>query len=132
MRNRFDWTQMPKLVAEAVSHLNERHRVDGNVNVVAEDDIFVFSRDQVWPSTGCGFGGIAGQAFTHAQAIVMYASAVSPYAVVYHDGRFAYSVYDPSEAFWEDWRTGDLAGAKDIEKCRDSYEHQEDEEKTCE
>ena len=50
-------------------------------------DMFV----QTWSDTSCGFGGMAGQAFTSAYTVVVFCDMTSEYAV-YHAGQFAYII----------------------------------------
>jgi hypothetical protein len=64
---------------------------------------------QTWGNTACGFGGIAGQAFTDAQTVI--ASGSSDSVLVYHAGRFAYEVKQPTEKFWELCGQRSLPGA---------------------
>lgn len=52
-----------------------------------EVDMFV----QTWSDTSCGFGGMAGQAFTSAYTVVVFCEMTSDYAV-YHAGQFAYRI----------------------------------------
>jgi hypothetical protein len=77
-------------------------------------DMFV----QTWGNTACGFGGIAGQAFTSAYTVVVYCIETDEYAV-YHAGRFAYKIDVLSRSkegyakFKEDLAARNLAGYTD-------------------
>ena len=78
-----------------------RHR-DENHNTLNQElfDLYIF--EQVWPDTSCGFGGIAGQAFTSSNVYafvpknindVYFVNIVLPVNVIIYIGnRFAYSV----------------------------------------
>lgn len=65
---------------------------------------------QTWPSTACGFGGIAGQAFTDAETTVVNSSE-SDAIVVFHANKFAYLVENPTDKFREDVSNKQLDGA---------------------
>lgn len=71
----------------------------------------VLSWPQSWSSTSCGFGGIAGQAFTDAQTVIV--SGDDEAVLVFHNGRFAYEVKSPTGQFWIDCGRRKLPGAKD-------------------
>lgn len=70
----------------------------------------VTSFRQTWPDASCGFGGIAAQVLTDAQAVVVSAPD-SSLAVVYVRGEFAYVVERPNQAFWDAVRERQLPGA---------------------
>lgn len=61
-------------------------------------DLYVF--DQLWPDTSCGFGGIAGQAFTERTVYAFVPKAFDltktvqdqPEAIIYIGFNFAYKV----------------------------------------
>jgi hypothetical protein len=77
-----------------------RHR-DEKHNPLNQDlfDFYIF--EQMWPDTSCGFGGIAGQAFTscNVYAFVPKNREAIPYVnvklptdvIIYIGGRFAYT-----------------------------------------
>jgi hypothetical protein len=67
--------------------------------------------NQTWSNTNCGFKGIAGQAITTAPTIIL--TSVDGEIHVYHGGRFAYSVFNPTETFLTDVANRRLAGARD-------------------
>lgn len=75
-------------------------------------NIQVYSFPQMWSNTACGFGGIAGQAFTEAQTTVIYAKN-RKWALVFHDDRFAYIVDSPTNEFMLEIRNFRLVGAAD-------------------
>lgn len=75
---------------------------------------------QTWGSTSCGFGGIAGQAFTTAQTVI--ASGESDAVLVYHGGRFAYEVESPLPTFWEACGQRQLPGAAQWESLREKFD----------
>ncbi len=78
-----------------------RHH-DGSHELVNQDlfDLYIF--EQMWPDTSCGFGGIAGQAFTSCNVyafvpkakenIYLVNAILPPYVIVYIGSRFAYAV----------------------------------------
>lgn len=60
------------------------------------DETIIESWYQCWPNTSCGFGGVSGQAFTTAPTVVIYSKTtreLDEVYYVYHNGRFAYSVF---------------------------------------
>lgn len=68
---------------------------------------------QQWSDTSCGFGGIAGQAFTFATVVMAWRER-GDHAVVFIAGQFAYPVHneDPrSGQFWADYRVIGVPGA---------------------
>jgi hypothetical protein len=75
---------------------------------------------QKWPSTSCGFGGIGGQSFMDAQTVI--ASCDDDRILVYHNGRFAYEVCQPNEAFYVACGQRNLPGAKDWAKVSCKYD----------
>lgn len=56
------------------------------------DDFELYTFDQVWGSTALGFGGMGGQAITHARTYVLVPVSCSQKCFVYFGGRFAYAV----------------------------------------
>ena len=78
-----------------------RHR-DEKHNLLNQDlfDLHIF--EQLWPDTSCGFGGIAGQAFTscnvyafvpkNKENIYLVNAILPPLVIVYIGNRFAYAV----------------------------------------
>lgn len=56
------------------------------------DDFELYTFDQVWGSTALGFGGMGGQAITHARTYVLVPVNCSQKCFVYFGGRFAYAV----------------------------------------
>lgn len=79
--------------------LHWRNR-DAKHNPISQDfyDMHIF--EQWWPDTSCGFGGIAGQAFTQCNVYVLVPKTETNYvnvelpteAIVYIGNRFAYKV----------------------------------------
>jgi hypothetical protein len=78
-----------------------RHR-DEKHNLLNQDlfDLHIF--EQLWSDTSCGFGGIAGQAFTscnvyafvpkNKENIYLVNAILPPLVIVYIGNRFAYAV----------------------------------------
>ena len=62
---------------------------------------FWHSFPEQWGSTALGFGGLAGQAFTEAQTIVVFDDMYYR-AAVYWAGRFAYTI-DKANPKFEEW-----------------------------
>ena len=58
-----------------------------------------YSFPQSWGDTSLGFGGMAGQAITSAQTVVMMTFEGEAY--IYIGGRYAYVVKRPGARFWE-------------------------------
>ena len=92
----------------------------GRVGVTADmNPLDVEIWRQSWPNTNCGFGGIAGQAISSAPTIVVSSLSATLSVVVYHAGRFAYSIKQPNDLFYEARNKRQLMGAKDY---TDQYE----------
>lgn len=68
---------------------------------------------QMWSNTSCGWGGIAGQAFTSCNVITMYSKSIGV-AYVYIAGRFAYSAAC-SDTFIKCMTGSALPGWADVE-----------------
>lgn len=73
------------------------------------EDVEVRKWEQTWPDTSCGFGGLAGQAFTTAPTVVVQHRETDE-AVVYHANNFAYRVHTPSAKFQEAMMARQLPG----------------------
>ena len=82
-------------------------------------DVTVDMFEQTWSDTSCGFGGVAGQAFTSAYTVVVHCLDTGEYAV-YHSGSFAYKVDVQSISkeghtkFRQDLANRSLAGRMDM------------------
>ena len=91
-------------IAKDLLTINEdfewRHRDEQHVPLNQDlFDLHIF--EQMWPDTSCGFGGVAGQAFTscHVYAFVPKNREDIPYVnvkipsdvIIYIHGRFAYT-----------------------------------------
>jgi hypothetical protein len=70
----------------------------------------IYAFRQTWPDASCGFGGIAAQALTDAQTVVV-SWTDGDVAAVYMRGQFAYLVNTPSQVFWDALAEHDLPGA---------------------
>lgn len=68
--------------------------------------IFLFQ--QTWSDTGCGFGGIRGQAITNAFTVVLQLS--DNQTAVYINKSFAYYIKNPNNKFKEDLKNFNLRG----------------------
>ncbi len=112
---------MTRVLQDAVSRLanivtvvDEAADPDGTEAIsptaIAFSDLLVSSFRQTWSDSSCGFGGIALQALTDAQTVVVGRTDGSC-AVVYTRGDFAYRVDQPSEAFWAHVQEQRLPGA---------------------
>lgn len=68
---------------------------------------------QRWPNSGCGRprGSLVMQSFWWAQTVI--ASGASDEVLVYHAGRFAYAVKQPTDSFWEAGGKRELPGERD-------------------
>jgi len=74
-----------------------------------EDLLEIYMHPQAWSDTTCGFGGVGGQQISCSNTVVII-SAVFNIACVYN-GRFAYSVKNLSEKFYQDLHSHTLCGA---------------------
>lgn len=54
---------------------------------------------QTWPDSTCGFGGVAMRAFWEAQTVIATKYDDDP-VLVFHAGKYAYTVRKPTNAFW--------------------------------
>lgn len=72
------------------------------------DDFELYTFDQVWGSTTLGFGGMGGQAITHARTYVLVPTIRNQKCFVYFGGRFAYKA-DYCEKFKEDLLNQNMA-----------------------
>lgn len=73
------------------------------------DDFELYTFEQAWADTTCGFGGIGGQAITTARTYVFVPVNVDERCYVYIGGRFAYSC-EWSETFKKDLMNQNVAG----------------------
>lgn len=95
-----------RCVTHAVNHFQENQK-DSDPAYYA-DLTHVYTWPQRWSSTACGFGGMAGQAGTTAQTVVVDVCGIF---YVYHAGRLAYVVRRNHGAFYEAMRSQRLPGA---------------------
>lgn len=79
-------------------------------------DVFVFT--QTWGSTALGFSGIGGAAMTTAWTHVVLTSDGKYH--IFFDGRYAYSVENPTEEFKHDLETRFM---KSVDVARNLYEY---------
>jgi hypothetical protein len=111
---RKDWTESKKQGADVYVSETQRPTLH---------DVTVEMFDQTWSDTSCGFGGMAGQAFTSAYTVVVLCDATLHYAV-YHNQRFAYLIdaRNQSESgrlkFLKDLSERNLAGKMDWSKYK--------------
>ena len=92
-------TSMAKDLLVINEDFHWRHR--GEMQPLSQDlfDLYIF--EQMWPDTSCGFGGIAGQAFTSCNVYafvpknredIHYVNVTPPTEVIVYIGeRFAYT-----------------------------------------
>ena len=71
-------------------------------------DIAMRMFPQTWGSTALGFGGVGGQALTRAYTTVV-SDIQRNWHVVFFGERAAYLVTEPSDAFFEDLKGGQMA-----------------------
>ena len=67
------------------------------------DSLLWFGWPQAWANTNCGFAGPGATAVTIASTVICgryLNSGIGPF-MVYHNGRFAYTVSKPSKLFWD-------------------------------
>ena len=77
------------------------------------EEVVMQAWEQTWPNTSCGFGGIAGQAFTTAPTVVVQHKDTEA-TVVYHANRFAYRVLSPSASFQTALQQKRLPGKSEV------------------
>lgn len=90
--------------------IGEAHRLLGLLGLAVDKDTLEAEQwEQTWPTTACGFGGIAGQAFTQATTTVVTTEEVES-VVVFHNDRVAYLIEHPTARFQSDLNGKALAG----------------------
>ena len=82
-------------IEEDISYRFNKH---GKTRV---DDFEMYTFEQMWSNTTCGFGGIGGQAFTSCRTYVFIPQVDGEDCFVYFGGRFAYKV-PYSQVFMDD------------------------------
>jgi len=75
-------TEFPTIFTRVLCHA---HKEFGNI-----DHLKFYSWQQGWPDTSLGFGGVAGQAMSVAQTVVLE-DEERGISHIYHGGRYAYS-----------------------------------------
>ncbi len=101
------------VIDDAVSRIKQDNANTANiVHMRPQGDILISSWPQQWPSTCCGFGGVAGQAVTQAQTFVIECRLTGA-LYVYHDCQYAYTVPRVNAQFWQDSQNRQLLGAGD-------------------
>lgn len=68
------------------------YRFDYSEERPTVDNFELFTFEQLWPDTSCGFGGIAGQAFTSARTYIFIPVIGNQKCFVYIGSKFAYKV----------------------------------------
>lgn len=76
------------------------------------NDVLWYAWPQTWSNSACGSGGIGAQIITVAQTVAVKDQETGAFAI-YHAGRFAYSVKNPSNEFHELMKEHYLPGASD-------------------
>lgn len=102
--------QQIKAVADVAARWRQ-HISDDN-DFAIHRKLRIISFPICWSSTACGFGGLGGAAMTWAQTTVLYSGSVF---FIYHVGRFAYMIVEPTQKFFEDLCNRKLCGIKDKE-----------------
>lgn len=82
-------------------------------------EVFVYSWPQVWPE--CGSGRPEGQQISAGQTVVVIVDDIRP-AFVYHCGRYAYRIEDPSGAFFEALYSHRMPGALETRAHLNTHE----------
>lgn len=72
------------------------------------DDFEMYTFEQIWGSTALGFGGMGGQAITHARTYVFVPTSCNQKCFVYFADRFAYKA-NYCEKFKEDLLNKNMA-----------------------
>lgn len=82
----------------------------------------------MWPqthnSTGLGFPGVSGQAITRAMTVVVYRRGTpeeKEVLRVYHGGRLAYEVVEPTNRFWDEFHRHALPGQQEFIRRRGEF-----------
>lgn len=97
-------------LAEKAANILTKNSGPEVINHIPDEYYLVwYSWPQLWSDTSCGFGGLAGQAFTTAQTHV-FMSAYTGSVVVFHAGRFAYYIDKPNAQFESDRANKQLLG----------------------
>ena len=68
------------------------YRFDYSEERPTVDNFELYTFEQLWPDTSCGFGGIAGQAFTSARTYVFIPVIGNQKCFVYIGSKLAYKV----------------------------------------
>lgn len=84
------------------------YRFDYTVDRPTVDDFNLYTFEQWWSDTTCGFGGIGGQALTPARTYVFIPNNCGQKCFVYIGSKFAYKA-DQCEALSEDIRQQNIA-----------------------
>lgn len=98
--------KMSGVMNDALNRLDEPH----------PDCVSMISFPQTWSNTACGHGGMAGQAFTTAQTVVVHNEKE---AVVYLAWKFAYRVDQPGKSFWQAVSNQKMPSVSDAHEIRD-------------
>lgn len=107
---------MVGLVAEeSLSRLQPLVASDGSKVYHTFEDVDLYTWQQAWGDTSCGFGGGAGQTITGAYTIVVE-SQLTQECLVWHAGRLAYSVKRPSDEFRHDMARRHMDGGRGCPK----------------
>lgn len=91
------WGWLSKYLEDARKRFDKLAQSEGRDSSYFDpDELVVYTWQQGWGDTSCGFGGIGGQMMTSQTTVV-----IGNYRdlLVYH-GRFAYSVSQPTDVFW--------------------------------
>jgi hypothetical protein len=91
-------------------------RVDDSIE---EGDVIEYMSE--WPTLSCGFDEIGGEAFTERLTHVINHDKMW---FVYHANRFAYSITNPTEKFFDDLENEELVGQKEFKENPDIYEQE--------
>jgi hypothetical protein len=77
-------------------------------------NLIFMSWPQLWDSTSCGFGGVGGRAKTLAQTVIVIENKLG--VLVYHNGKYAYTVPDAEDQRLKLWTTTqNFPGKKEYE-----------------
>jgi hypothetical protein len=105
-----DGNTVDNVLENACAKLAEYRKGTGTFSRPTLDDLEWYSWPQTWGNTTLGFGGIGGQAITTAQTILV-TDTLTGVVAIYHGGKFAYVIKNPSITFWERVRDWNLPGA---------------------
>lgn len=100
----------------------ESHKALLGVGIESNIDALSVNRwNQTWSDTSCGFGGIAGQAFTDAETAIVRSEDTEA-VVVFHANALAYVVENPTADFEKAVKEQNLVGLETFPYVKGDYD----------